>query len=126
MNKKKSDNPSNPITTGPTGDDIYFNRRAEMYDLCREWFEQEGGVQIPDDDGLQGDLCAAQWGPGMTRYNSNNELILEEKDSIKKRLGASPDLGDAAVLTFAVPMSHVASAKNQPPPPKRGRRRTGY
>ena len=117
---------SNPITTGPTGDDIYFNRRAEMYDLCREWFEQEGGVQIPDDDGLQGDLCAAQWGPGMTRYNSNNELILEEKDSIKKRLGASPDLGDAAVLTFAVPMSHVASAKNQPPPPKRGRRRTGY
>lgn len=94
---------SNPLTKGPTGDDVYFNRRAEMHDLMRQWFDGDLPVQIPDDDALQGDLTAAQWGPGATRYNTSNELILEEKSEIKKRIGASPDLGDAAALTFATP-----------------------
>jgi hypothetical protein len=117
---------SNPVGTGPTGDDIYFNRRAEMYDEMRQWFDQEANVQIPDDDGLQGDICGAEWGPGKTRYNTSNELILEEKDEIKKRLGASPDLGDAAALTFAVPYSSTATA-SQTNQPRRGKnRRTGY
>jgi len=117
---------SNPISTGPTGDDLYYNRKAEMYDWARAWFEDERGVQIPDRDDLQGDLTSAVWGKGATRYNSNNELIIEEKASIKERLGASPDLGDAFVLTFAVPFSHLATAQNQPPPQRRGKRRTGY
>jgi hypothetical protein len=119
----------NPVTTGPTGDDIYFNRRAEMYDLARQWFETEGGVMIPDDDILQRDLCAPMVGPGATRWNTSNELIIEEKDSIKKRLGASPDLGDAFVLTFAVPFAKGHVAQHQPAPDRsrRTRRsRTGY
>ena len=45
------------------------------------------------------------WGPSATRYKSNNELILEPKDKIRERLGFSPDLGDAAALTFAVPIA---------------------
>jgi hypothetical protein len=45
------------------------------------------------------------WGTGATRYRSNNELILEDKDKIKARLGFSPDLGDAAALTFAEPIA---------------------
>lgn len=118
---------SNPIGTGPTGDDIYFNRRAEMYDEMRQWFDQEAHVQVPDDDGLQGDICAAEWGPGKTRYNTSNELILEEKDNIKVRLGASPDLGDAAALTFAVPFATNATSQQTGQGPRRGRnKRTGY
>ena len=118
---------SSPVTQGPTGDKLYANRRAEMYDTMRHWFQSEGGVQVPDDDGLQGDLCAAQWGPGQTRYNTGNALVLEEKDSIKKRIGASPDLGDAAALTFAVPYSQYAQASQQPAPSRRkSNRRTGY
>lgn len=74
-----------------------------MYDLMREWFNGDRPVQIPDDDSLQADLCAAVWGAAATRYNTSNELILEEKDHIKERIGASPDLGDAAALTFAIP-----------------------
>jgi hypothetical protein len=87
---------SSPLGNGPTGDKLYLNRRAEMYDEMREWFQQEGGVWIPDDDSLQGDLCAAEWGPSATRYNSAQKLIIEEKDRIKARLGYSPDLSDAA------------------------------
>ena len=87
---------SNPISKGPTGEDVYFNRRAEMYDLMRQWFDGDLPVQVPDDDGLQADLTAAEWGNGKTRYNTSNELIIEEKAAIKSRIGASPDLGDAA------------------------------
>jgi hypothetical protein len=96
---------SSPLGVGPTGDELYANRRAEMWDLLRDWFNDVAGVQIPDDDALHADLTAPVWGSGATRYRSNNELILEEKDRIRERLGFSPDLGDAAALTFAVPIA---------------------
>lgn len=95
---------SSPLGVGPTGDELYDNRRAEMWDLLRDWFNDVAGVQIPDDDSLQADLCAPVWGSGATRYKSNNELILESKEKIKERVGFSPDLGDAAALTFAIPV----------------------
>ena len=97
-----------------------------MYDLMRDWFQGELPVQIPDDDGLHADLTAAELGPGATRWNANNELILEEKAKIRERLGASPDLGDAAALTFAVPFASNMNARNQPTQPRRKNRRTGY
>ncbi len=96
---------SSPLGVGPTGDELYANRRAEMWDLLRDWFNDPAGVDIPDDDVLQADLTSAVWGSGATRYNSNNELLLEPKDKIKERLGFSPDLGDAAALTFAIPIA---------------------
>lgn len=117
---------SSPIGVGPTGDEMYLNRRAEMYDEMRAWFETERGVQVPDDDGLHADITAPEWGPGKTRHNTSNELILEEKEKIKERLGASPDLGDAAALTFAVPFAQGMVAQNQPPPQRKRRGRTGY
>lgn len=116
---------SSPLGSGPTGDDLYFNRRAEMYDLLRVWLADPLGVQIPDDDGLHADLVAAKWGPAATRYNTSNELILEEKAKIKERLGASPDLADAAALTFAVPFAAKAEA-SQTPRLRRTRGRSGY
>lgn len=117
---------SSPIGLGPTGDTLYVNRRAEMYDEMRNWFETDGGVQIPDQDDLHADLIAMEWGSGATRYNTSNELIMEEKDKIKQRLGHSPDKADAAALTFAVPHSHLMIARNQPPPPRKVTRKTGY
>ena len=96
---------SAPLGVGPTGDELYDNRRAEMWDNLRDWFNDTAGVQIPDDDALHSDLTAPVWGSGATRFKSNNELIIEPKDKIRERLGFSPDLGDAAALTFAVPIS---------------------
>ncbi len=118
---------SNPIGNGPTGDDLYANRRAEMWDWTREWFETVGGVQMPDDDGLHADVAAPVWGPGATRNSpTTNELIIESKDKIRDRLGASPDLGDALALTFAVPFEANMQAQNQPMPKRRVNRKTGY
>jgi len=116
-----------PLGTGPTGDKLYANRRAEMYDEMRHWFMGENGpVQIPDDDALQSDICGPEWGDGKTRYTSANVLQLEDKDKIKARIGASPDLGDAAALTFAVPFHHMAQTNNQPQQQRTKNRRTGY
>lgn len=96
---------SDPISRAPTGEKLHVNRRAEMYDEMRLWFDGDLPVQIPDDDSLQGDICAAQWGAAACRFNRDNELIMETKDEIKARIGASPDLGDAAALTFATPFA---------------------
>lgn len=118
---------SRPVGTGPTGDKLYLNRRAEMYDLMREWFVAgDGPVQIPDDDALQSDICGPEWGSGATRHNGANALVLEDKDKIKSRLGASPDLGDAAALTFAVQFDHRSTAQNQPAVIRKKKRQTGY
>lgn len=95
---------SSPLGIGPTGDELYANRRAEMWDLKRAWYDSEGGVQVPDDDTFHADETSPVWGSGATRYTSNNELVLEPKDKIRDRLSFSPDLGDAAALTFAVPI----------------------
>lgn len=84
--------------------DHYVNRRAEIWDNLRQWFEDPAGVQVPDSDDFQGDVCAPIRGKGATRFNSNGQLILEDKDHIKERLTFSPDLGDASALTFAVDM----------------------
>jgi len=83
----------------------YKNRRAEIWDLMRQWFEDPAGVQVPDQDEFQSDVCAPVRGKGATRFDSAGRLILEDKDHIKERLTYSPDLGDAAALTFAVDMS---------------------
>lgn len=90
---------------GPTGDEKYANRRAEMWDLMRQWFEQVAGVRVKDSDELQADLCAPVWGKGATRFDSEGALILESKEHIRERGLPSPDLGDALALTFARPVA---------------------
>ena len=118
---------SGPLGKGPTGDRMYAHRRSEMWDLMRDWFETPGGVQIPDSDILHADLTAPIWGPQATRYTTSSALQIEEKEKIKERLGHSPDLGDAAALTFAVPFAaNMLSAQTERPERRVRRRRGGY
>lgn len=91
----------------------YANRRAEMWDRKRQWYEDPAGVQVPDIDEFQGDECAPIRGPGATTFRSSGQLILEAKDKIKERIGFSPDLGDAHALTFAVDMEALSKHKEQ-------------
>ena len=117
---------SSPLGLGPTGDELYENRRAEMWDVMRDWFDDPAGVQIPDDDNLHGDVCAPVWGTGQTRYKSNNELVIEPKDKIRERLGQSPDMGDALALTFAIPVSTNAYDDDDDIEPRGRSGSTGY
>lgn len=78
-------------------DDAKFkNRRAEMWARMKDWFMDAGNADIPDDDEWHRHIA----GPGY-KYDFNTRLQLEPKESIKKRLGFSPDAGDALALTFA-------------------------
>jgi len=88
--------------------DKYKNRRAEMWDGVRIWLESEEEVQLPDLDTLQADLCA----PGY-KYTSTTQIQLEAKDEIKKRIGKSPDEGDALALTFAEPVKLIKTSSRR-------------
>lgn len=96
-----------PVNAGESAldDGKYFNLRAEMYGNLRDWV-QEQPAQLPDDDAMQSDLCVVQY-----KYTSNSQYKLESKDELKKRLGRSPDRGDAIALTFARPVNHQSALK---------------
>lgn len=82
-------------------EDRYANKRAEMGVNMRDWFEQDGGVDIEDLDVLQADFCCVQYG-----YDSSGRYLLESKDHITGvRKLISPDFFDAGSLTFAEPVA---------------------
>ncbi len=74
-----------------------------------EWLADPGGADIPDSDELQSHLCAPGYG-----FDSNSRLLLEKKVDIRKRVGFSPDLGDALALTFAENIRRDAGRRPRP------------
>jgi len=82
-------------------DDIYANKRAEMWCLLRNWLEREDGeVSIPDEDIIQQDLTSMP----SKKDTSNSKIQLVSKKEIRKKLKMSPDIADAMALTFAFPV----------------------
>lgn len=74
----------------------FANMRAECWWRLREALDPEYGTNlaIPDDPQLVADLCSPKW---TTR---NGKVVIESKADIKKRLGRSPDRGDAVALAL--------------------------
>jgi len=79
----------------------FANIRSECWWRLREKL-QKGELCLPDDDLLAGDLVAAKY-----FYDELGRIVIEDKDSIRARIGRSPDSGDAAALTFASPSLDV-------------------
>ena len=93
----------------------FANKRNEIWGLLAEWLADDfHPPQIPDDDEFQADLCASPY-----RYDGNERKILKPKDFIKQEFGFSPDLGDAAALTFAFPLDLARADKVVRPKPLR-------
>jgi hypothetical protein len=81
--------------------ELYKNKRAQMYGYLRDWF-QEGGADIPDDELFCRDLAMI---PDLSQSGSKGLLSLPSKITIRKdNSGISPDISDAAALTFAYPV----------------------
>lgn len=87
-------------------DEIYANRRAEMWDGVRIWL-RDTPCHLPDDDALQADLTAVppKLGENYT-YDSSRRLVLVSKERLRKEGVKSPDRGDALALTFAYNVSN--------------------
>lgn len=92
----------------PIGDESirFANKRCEMWGHMKEWLK---GGAIGDvragDHSLADEISSLEYA-----YNSRDEIQLEKKVDLKKRMGFSPDLADALALTFAYPVqaSHDA------------------
>ena len=81
----------------PLNQKRYFNKRAEMWGLMKEWLLDRPS-QIPNSDSLHADLCGLRY-----RIDSQSRLVLEKKEDMKKRGLRSPDEAEALALTFALP-----------------------
>lgn len=81
----------------------FVNKRAEAYWRFREALEPNLGepVALPPDPELLADLAAPTW-----RLTPRG-IQIESKEDIKKRIGRSPDKGDAVVMAWLYGESSV-------------------
>jgi len=84
---------SSPVYTNEV-----VNRRAEMYKNFSEWLNDEPS-SICNEPGLEEELLSIGFS-----YNAKGKLLMQAKDEIRKKLGRSPDMMDACVLTTASPV----------------------
>jgi hypothetical protein len=77
-----------------TDEKHYKSRTAEMGARCRQWLMNGGS--ITDDPQLEEELTSRDYW-----HNDIDQLVLEKKKDMKKRIGVSPDWADALYLTFA-------------------------
>lgn len=84
---------ASPHGTTANGILKFFNRRAELYWRLREALDPASGraLAIAPDQLLLAELAAPRWWLGKSG------IQIESKDDIRKRLGRSPDRGDAVV-----------------------------
>lgn len=88
--------------------DRYYNKRTEMYFDAVQWIK-EGGALPPNVPEILAALT-------QTTYSfAKDRLLLEPKESVKEKLGYSPDDADAFVLTFAEPVLPKAQVAIAPP-----------
>lgn len=94
------------ISFGGKADDPqkYHNKRAEMYDRVRRWLL--AGASLPKDEQLRVELASIGVGE-----DARGRMLLEPKESIKERLGRSPNKGDCIALTRAMAVARVAGEK---------------
>lgn len=85
--------------SSPLDAERYLNKRSEMWAEGLKWLK-DYPCQIPDDDGLHSDLCGTKY-----TLDSKSRLVMEKKETMKKRGIRSPDRADALLLTFAYPLT---------------------
>lgn len=78
-----------------TGEWKFPNKRCAAWYNLRELLDPALGatLALPPDDDLTADLCTPRYEP-----RAGGILWIESKEDIKKRLGRSPDLGDAVAM----------------------------
>jgi hypothetical protein len=78
----------------------FVNKRAEMWWSLREALDPDYGLNLalPFDPALQADLTTPRY---QVRSGEPPKIYVESKEDIIKRLGRSPDKGDAVVYSWA-------------------------
>lgn len=78
-----------------TGRIEFYNLRAAMTWRMRELLDPARGatLMLPPDEKMAADLSAPRW-----KTAAGGKIVIESKDDIRKRIGRSPDMGDAVTL----------------------------
>lgn len=87
-------------------DDHYANMRTYIWWKLRDAIK--AGLAVEDSPELEAELTSPEY-----THNARDQLALEKKDDIKKRLGISPDDADALALTFTMPVMKLRDASMQ-------------
>lgn len=87
----------------------FYNKRSEMWVNCRDWMRRPCSLPLGHDWGRE------LVGSTYRFVSASGLLLLEPKADIKKRIGKSPDLGDALALTFAHTVNPAALAGSYEP-----------
>ncbi len=80
--------------------EAYVNRRVEMAYSLVDWLADPGGANIPDTDEVQADFLATP----SDDPDSNQRKRLKSKKWMRSNGIRSPDIFDASILTFALPV----------------------
>lgn len=77
----------------------FLNQRAAAWWALKQLLDPAAGatLRLPPDDELIGDLVAPRW-----KMTSSGRIQLEGKEEIRRRLGRSPDVGDAVAMAFTI------------------------
>jgi hypothetical protein len=81
---------------------IYQNLRAELWFKAKEWLENRD-VSLPKDDQLYAEMAAPRYS-----FTASGKILVESKDSMKKRGMKSPDRADAVCLSLATDHTTMA------------------
>lgn len=86
----------------------FINKRAEWHWHMRELLDPESGqdIALPDDPQMVSDLCAPRW------KLTPRGIQVEDKLEIKKRIGRSPDAGEAVIYACAEDLQFYALAED--------------
>ncbi len=87
----------------------FVNRRSEMWFAVREWLKAGGCLPC---EGAENTRLKSELSTPLYWYDAAGKIVLEPKDKIKERLGASPDIADALALTFAAPVDTTPRGRN--------------
>lgn len=112
----------------------FNNQRSASWWVLRQLLDpsRPGGstIMLPDDDEIRADLSTPKW--VISETGNPPTIKVESKDDIRKRLGRSPDVGDAVVMAFVldglptagedVPDTRVPSAERYKAAERRQRR----
>lgn len=75
----------------------YQNRKAELYDLLKDWIKQGGKLEEFEKSYISVWLQLT-W--IKYKVNSDKQIKIEPKQDLKRKTGKSPDFAEALMLTF--------------------------
>jgi hypothetical protein len=99
----------NVAETPATNPKEYRRLRDELWGAMRTWLEtRRGRIWDNDDNELLGELTSPKY-----EFTHDGKYIIEAKDRMKKRGVASPNIADAHIMTFAMPVQEYMLDKEE-------------